>query len=174
MTRVGLVAGLAFRGRRRAPMELADTLEMTTDAGISGDHKGARFPNRQVTILSLEDWQAALADLAEYEAASRLALDDAPLDSPWTTRRANVLIAGVDLPKIRGAMLALGDVRLEITGPCVPCARMDEARPGLLKALARHNRGGATAKVITGGPLTVGDPVSVLGCPVVRARVLPG
>jgi hypothetical protein len=42
----GRLAGLARRSARRAPMEEIDAAEVSADAGIAGDHKGARFKKR--------------------------------------------------------------------------------------------------------------------------------
>jgi len=56
---------------------------------------------------------------------------------PWTIRRANLLVAGVSLPKARGGILHVGQPRLEITGQAYPSVRMDEAYAGLFTALAQ-------------------------------------
>jgi MOSC domain-containing protein YiiM len=54
----------------------------------------------------------------------------------------------------------IGDeVSLEATGPCEPCTRMDEIRPGLREAL--DGRRGITTMVLSGGMLKVGDTVRV-------------
>ena len=50
-----------------------------------------------------------------------------------------------------------GEVTLEATGPCEPCSRMDEIRPGLRVDLL--DRRGIVTMVISGGTLRVGDAV---------------
>ncbi len=53
-----------------------------------------------------------------------------------------------------------GEVVLKITGPCAPCARMDEIRPGL--RLELDGKRGMLASVVRGGTIRVGDAISVL------------
>lgn len=162
---VGRLTGIARRNARRVPMEEVASGEITSAAGLVGDHKGAKFPRRQITVLAQEDWSAAIAELSDLAGAVPL---------PWTARRANLLVEGVPLPKVRGAILEVGPVVLEVTGPTVPCRRMDEAHPGLLRALFPDWRGGITCLVREGGRIALGDTVRVLYAPPRRTRHLPG
>ena len=81
--------------------------------------------------------------------------------SPWTFRRANLLVAGIALPREPGARLRIGDAVLEVTGECDPCQVMDRQRPGLRAALEPDWRGGVTCRVLMGASLRLGDPVAV-------------
>ncbi|MDX2203569.1 MAG: MOSC domain-containing protein [Hyphomicrobiaceae bacterium] len=148
----GVVRGLARRPARRAPMQTLTEVSITPAAGLEGDSKGVKFLRRQVTILSVEDWEDACRD------AGAPAL-------PWTARRANLLVAGLLLPRARGAILGIGTVRLEVTGQTSPCRRMEEVHRGLLKALFPDWRGGLTCRVLEGGRVCLGDPVAVLAAP---------
>jgi MOSC domain-containing protein YiiM len=142
-------------------MEECATGFITLAQGLAGDFKGAKYPRRQITVMQREAWEAALAEVGE-----RL---------PWTTRRANLLIEGMRLPRGIGSILRIGPVELEVTGQTFPCGRMEEACPGLLSALAKDWRGGITARVLKGAPLAVGDPAEiVLGRPEPKAPRLPG
>ena len=71
--------------------------QITTVAGLVGDHKGAKFKNRAITILAREDWQDALAELSDLAG---------PVPLPWTVRRANLFVEGVRLPRARGGIVA--------------------------------------------------------------------
>jgi len=62
-----------------------------------------------------------------------------------------------------GQQVRIGGVVLEITEETKPCSRMDEAHDGLRQALVPEWRGGVTCRVISGGPLTIGDPVTLIG-----------
>ena len=61
-----------------------------------------------------------------------------------------------------------------MTYPTSPCARMEAARKGLLKALHPEWRGGVTCKVLEGGRVSIGDEVTVVSSPPERHIKLPG
>ena len=140
----GKVLGIARRAHARAAMELLDSAAVTVGAGVDGDARGA-LRNRQVTVLAEESWKAACDDLAR--------------ELPWTTRRANLLVAGLELAGTAGSTIRIGDVALLVTGETDPCARMEEQAAGLRDALAPQWRGGVTCRVTAGGAIAVGDAV---------------
>ena len=80
---------------------------------------------------------------------------------PWTARRANLLVRGVELPKAAGAVIAIGDVRLQVMLETDPCSRMEEQCPGLREALTPDWRGGVCCRVLTGGTVSAGDVVTI-------------
>jgi MOSC domain-containing protein YiiM len=138
----GRVLGIARRNVKRGPMLLLEHAEISIAAGVDGDTHG-RPGGRQVTVLSASAWVEA-CNLANT-------------DQPWLTRRANVLVDGVDLRFSAGAVLHLGDdIELLVTGELQPCERMDDASPGLRLVLAEDWRGGVTCRVRRGGTLAVG------------------
>ena len=71
-------------------------------------------------------------------------------------RRANLLLADIDLTASRHKILRIGDVRVRILGETRPCERMDDAVPGLRAALSVPWGGGAFGEVLTDGELVVG------------------
>lgn len=146
-------------------MEELTEARVLLGAGLEGDHTGARYPDRGITVLAREAWEEALSEVIGGFPAPML---------PWTARRANLLVEGVALPVARGGVLQIGPVRLEVTRETSPCRRMDEARPGLLKALHPGWRGGVTCRVVVDGIVRVGDAVEVLVSPQPRKIVLPG
>lgn len=172
----GRLVGIAVRPARRASMVTFDRADVMVDTGVYGDHgageapAGAGFmaelmvtraPERAVTVLAAEAWREALALLPDCR------------DLPWTARRANLLTEGLDLKLARESVLSIGPVMLEVTRPTFPCKRMDEACPGLLKALAQDFRGGITCRVIEPGPIQTGDRVSILHRVPLKRRRLP-
>lgn len=165
MTVTGRLIGIARRPARRVPIEEIVCGVIGLETGLEGDHKGAKFPRRRITVLSREDWTAALDDLADL---------GGPVALPWTIRRANLLVEGVRLPRAVGAVVRIGPVLLEVTYPTQPCSRMDEAHKGLLKALHPEWRGGITCAVRAGGPIAIGDAVEIVTSPPERRVRLPG
>ena len=146
MRTLGTLQGIAIREASRAPMKEQQQVDVTIPQGIVQDYRGTGL--RQVTLLDVDQWQTVLAELG--------------VDLPWYTRRANLLIAGIDLPATVGWRLQIGACRFAIGGETTPCERMDELHPGLRRVLVPGMRGGVWGKVLQGGPLRVGDSVQVL------------
>ncbi len=159
----GKLTGIAIRLARYAAMVECEEINVVAD-GLEGDHGGKR-PDRIVSILSAEDWAAACADLDP--AADPIA------ELPWLARRANPLLEGVRLPRAVGAVLNIGAVELEVRNQTYPCKRMEDARAGLLKTLAKDWRGGVLCSVIKGGVVRIGDDASVVSSPPEISRKLP-
>lgn len=165
MATTGRLVGIARRPARRAPMEAIRKVAINAARGLEGDHKGEKFPNRGVTLLAREAWEDALAAL-EHIAAP------VPLD--WTVRRANMLVEGIALPRVRGAILRVGPVILEVTAQAYPCPRMEQEHDGLMKALGPEWRGGLCCRVLTGGEVEIGDLVDLVSSPSEARARLPG
>lgn len=147
---MGRLAGIAIRSAKRAPMQTLDAAEVSVAAGVAGDFRG-RPGDRQVTVIAADAWQAACAELGR--------------ELSWTTRRANLLVDGVSLPREAGGTIEIGDVRLRVTMETAPCSRMDEQCRGLRAALAPEWRGGVCCEVVEGGAVRVGDTVRVVPPP---------
>ncbi|MHA3839822.1 MOSC domain-containing protein [Sphingomonas aestuarii] len=148
----GTLTGIARHARPRGPIETLDAVDVTVEAGLAGDFRGAVKPGgkgkRQVSLIEAGDWAAAMAELGH--------------DLPWWVRRANLLVEGLDLPQRPGARVRIGgDVVIEITTECDPCSRMEEILPGLKAALTPDWRGGALGRVLSGGRIAIGDAIVV-------------
>lgn len=143
---MGRLTGIAWREAKRAPMKTADSAEISSAAGVVGDSRG-RPGKRQVTVLSARAWREVCEELGE--------------SLPWTLRRANLLVDDLDLPRKPGAVMQIGDVRLQVTMEVEPCSRMEEQQGGLRAALTPEWRGGVACSVLEGGRVTVGDAVTL-------------
>lgn len=143
-SRGGRVEAIWIKRQRRGRMDSVDTATFVADRGIVGNaNQGGR---RQVTLLSREAWQDVQRDLGH-------AVDPG-------SRRANVMVAGVDLEGSRDRVLRLGGVRIRVAGETRPCTLMDEAHAGLRDALDPAWRGGVFGVVLDSGEVGVGDAVS--------------
>lgn len=149
---MGHLLGIARHDRPRGPMEVIRQVAVTCELGVSGDCRGALKPGkrnwRQVSLLEQDSWAEAMALLGT--------------EVPWQERRANLLVGGLKLPRRTGAVIAIGaTLRLETTGECDPCSRMDAVAPGLKAALMPFWRGGVLARVLSDGVIVVGDEVRI-------------
>lgn len=139
--------------RRSAVLSVAEAVAVEGH-GLEGDHRVTGRPDgrRQVTLIQAEHLPviAALAGRSEVLAE---------------VLRRNLVVSGLNVVAARALFadqplrLRLGaTVLLEISGPCEPCSRMEEALgPGGYNAVRGH--GGVTARVVQGGVLRCGDRV---------------
>jgi MOSC domain-containing protein YiiM len=88
----------------------------------------------------------------------RREIDPALLRRNLVVRGLNLLSARSPLRDLSLALCIGDDVRLEVTGPCDPCSKIErEFGAGAYNALRGH--GGVTARITVGGRLCVGDRV---------------
>ncbi|MBL4781118.1 MAG: MOSC domain-containing protein [Porticoccaceae bacterium] len=140
--------GIAYRLKSKGEMHITAQAQVSAERGVENDYRGHPH-GRQVTVLSVEDWQRAC--------------DELQLDLHWTTRRANLLVEGISFsPDSVGEIIQIGDLRLKITRETDPCQRMEDAKPGLMKALTPDWRGGACCRVLNGGDIAIGDGVEFI------------
>lgn len=145
----GRVESIVVRG---SPRDVARTVAGTialAGIGLADDRLGQRgeseLSTRQVTLIQAEHL-AVIARLARVEQVDPVGL------------RRNLVISGINLLALKNARLQVGGALLEIVGPCQPCSRMEETiGPGGYAAMRGH--GGMTARVLSTGPINVGDLV---------------
>ena len=146
----GKIEALWLRPAARLPVQAVQQALAIEGRGLDGDH--AVGGKRQITILSREAWEAACATLGRT-------LDPG-------SRRANVMVSGVDLSSAIGGTLELGCVRVEVLGETRPCELMDDhGRMGLQAALRPERRGGVYGRILQGGLLRVGEACVLAGAP---------
>ena len=140
--------GIAYKTAKRGIMKSVFCANVTLNRGVENDIFG-KPGKRQVTVLSLQQWQIACEQL------------NSQLD--WLTRRANLLISGYQFSAADvGKILCIGaDLQLQITGETDPCKKMEIARPGLEQALLPDWRGGVTCRVIQEGLIQTQDTVTI-------------
>lgn len=157
----GRIDAIVLRSARNAAAALADEAQLEPGRGLIGDHRARRQPRpgasgrREITLFQAEHLPL-LALWAKSEA----------LDV--TTLRRNLVVSGLNLlsmrsPRREGTVhWRIGDAAvIEITGPCDPCSKMEQAiGEGAYNAMRGH--GGVTARIIQGGMIRVGDLISVV------------
>jgi MOSC domain-containing protein YiiM len=114
------------------------------EAGLEGDR--SRAGKRALTLFQWEHLDVLASLLGRDTVAPELL-------------RRNLHVAGLNLSSLRGALVRLGnEAVIEITGPCAPCSRMQQALgPGGYNALRGH--GGWCARIVQAGPVRLGDSV---------------
>jgi len=128
-------------------MQAIDSARVDVARGIVDDFRGSQR-DRQITILSESAWNRACAEVGA--------------ELPWTVRRANLLVDGVEFDdSFVGKRVVIGKVELEITGETDPCSRMDAQHTGLTAALEPEWRGGVCCKVLKPGELRIGDTLEI-------------
>jgi MOSC domain-containing protein YiiM len=150
------VLGIYTAPAEGEPMVGHDRIDAVAGIGLAGDryavaagtYSGRRLADAQraVTLFAQETLDAVAA---EHDLVLR----------PEETRR-NLLVEGVAVDDLVGVTFTVGPVELRGVDLAHPCAYLqDLTRPGVLRAL--QDRGGLRAEILTGGPITIGDPVSV-------------
>lgn len=141
----GRLKAIGRHGVRGGAMETVETAAVSIEDGVEGNVRTSR--RRKVTVIAAEAWAAACAELGA--------------DLPWTLRRANLLVEGLELPREPGVRLRIGGVVLEVTLETDPCALMDAQHTGLKGALTPNWRGGVSCMVVEGGQVSVGDAAMI-------------
>jgi MOSC domain-containing protein YiiM len=156
--RPGRIEAIVIRPQRLADAQFVHHVQAVPGRGLLGDHRAKLLRDsevaakREVTLIQHEHLApiAALSSLAELDARHL---------------RRNLVVSGVNLLAMHSPLPAhclvwqIGaEVRIEITGPCAPCSRMEAVLgPGGYNVLRGH--GGMTARLLLGGMIAVGDAV---------------
>ena len=128
---------------RKVPTRSVPAVDAEAGVGLVGDrYHGTR--HRHVTMQSQELLEQAAAELGH------------PID-PGATRR-NLTVDGGEIPTKPGSRIRVATVELEVVRISAPCRLLDDwIAPGAARAL--HQRGGSVFRVLTSGPIQVGDDV---------------
>lgn len=144
----GTVTFISVRPERLLTPILVEKVDAIASIGLRGDRYKNQDGPRQVTLIQAEHLDAVASMMGKETI------------SPLLTRR-NVVVKGINLLSLKGCQFKVGEAVFEYTGECQPCSRMEEnLGEGGYNAMRGH--GGITARVITGGSIRVGDPVTMI------------
>lgn len=138
---------IGLRPARRESMQVVSNVLASPERGLEGDRYQGRTGDRQVTLLQAEHLTAIASCIGLAQIAPEL-------------RRRNILVKGINSLALRDKVIIIGAVELAVTGLCHPCSRMEEILgAGGYNAMRGHS--GVTARVLTSGPILMGDSVSL-------------
>jgi len=145
----GRVVAIYIGPEPEGPVRRIDEVAAVAGRGLEGDRyfqpaeNGS--PDKEITLIESEAIEAAAAE--------------SPVDIQPADARRNVVTEGVRLDELVGKTFALGDVEVEAIEPNPPCRHLEElAGKPLLRQLAR--RGGIRGRIVKGGVLRAGDPIT--------------
>lgn len=141
---MGELRAIWIKRMKRGPMDAAQEAKLIENKGI--ENNANQRGKRQVTIIEEEKWLSLMTQFNETLSPE--------------TRRANLMVKGIDLEESRGKILKIGECLIQIYGETNPCERMDEALPGLKDAMYPQWQGGAYGIILTNGEIQIGDSVS--------------
>lgn len=139
----GQVTHLYLAQSSGSPMKRVVQATAIEQRGFDGDRHAAKRVGGKRQLLILDAKSHRELDVAPGILKENVVLDGLPLES---------------LPA--GQRIAIGEAVVELTGPCIPCHKMDRIRQGLLSE--SYGRRGQLAKVLKGGEVKVGDAVKLL------------
>ena len=143
---MGEIVAIWIKRFKHGPMDPVGEAEAVQGRGLKNNaNQGGK---RQVTIIDESRWR---------EAQDELVIDLDPL-----TRRANLMLRGIDLERTNGRLLRIGECIVRIYGETRPCHQMEEAQAGLRKALDPRWRGGVFAEIVIGGTIHIGDAAELI------------
>ncbi|MCH7591755.1 MAG: MOSC domain-containing protein [Planctomycetes bacterium] len=140
----GIIRAIAWRPTDGGAMQQADECNVLAHRGL--DLENRNHGKREVTLLAAEAWADVCRELG--------------VDLSWHMRRANFLVAGVDLARTIGKTISIGEVEVYVHGESKPCQLMDDQHQGLRETLKPNGRGGVFGQVKTPGTVRIGDLVS--------------
>lgn len=145
----GKVEWIGVREARGEPVKQLNDVMAKVDTGLDGDKAGARpGGKRQVTLIQAE-YLPIIQNMLEQENLS------------FADLRRNIAISGINLNALKDQLVQVGTARLQVTGFCHPCKRLEENLGyGTFNALRGH--GGITAKVILSGKISIDDALNVI------------
>ncbi len=132
--------------KRNDVAEPCDDVTVRSNFGIVGDYRSDKFQIGQITLIEAEAVDALSRKLG-YEI-------------PAGASRRQVMVKGIELNKLIGQDLRIGQILARVEEKCKPCKNM-ETKIGHGARDAMNDKGGIRCRIIKGGELHIGDKVTV-------------
>ena len=149
----GKVEHIHIAGSAGAPVQALDAVDAIAGVGLAGDRNARREgtwrDNRSSRDLTL----------IEAESMEALARDHHIELAPGESRR-NITTRGVRLNDLVGKNFRIGEVLARGTKLCEPCAYLAGLLDKPIVGPLVH-RAGLRAEILTGGRISLGDPIRV-------------
>ena len=162
----GNLDAIYLRPARGVNCVAAQRVQAIAQKGLVGD-RTSNSPSRNALAINSSDskLQGSKRQITLIQ-AEHIAVISALMGKPIAAAilRRNLVISGINLLaakslfKDQPMILTIGEVILQVTGPCEPCGKMElQLGRGGYNAMRGH--GGVTARIIKGGELKQGDAV---------------
>jgi MOSC domain len=164
----GYVAGVCASPGHGFSKQPAGSIRLIAGEGVEGDaHRGVTVKHR--SRVAVDATQANLRQVHLIAAELFDDLDDHGFSIGIGDLGENITTEEIDLLGLPvGAILAIGETRIEITGLRNPCAQIDAFRKGLLAAVLDKAEDGSLIRkagvmgiVLEGGEISPGDEIFV-------------
>jgi len=148
---MGRIEHIFIAAEKRAPAKAVESVLAIAETGLDGDryadNRNRKHPGQQVTLIEIEQ-------IERFVAETGLAMRP---DEP----RRNLVTRGIDLNALVGKRFRVGDCELEGIELCEPCAKWAGSTHKEVVRFFVH-RGGLNARIVKGGPISVGARISEL------------
>ena len=140
------------------PMRSVDSTEAIGNRGLQGD----RYREDKGHWKSIEGCQVTLISEHDLSQAKKGTTADFQKHLDNGSHRRNLVISGLKTKRLEGKKFRIGNAVFSYDKVRPPCGYLDQiAGEGMCRALS-HNSG-ICIRVISGGKLTVGDAVEIIG-----------
>ena len=165
---VPLVAAVAASGRHGFRKEVCRTITLVQGFGVEGDaHGGATV--QHLYDKAKEPYRPNLRQVHMVEEELILDLNALGFCIAAGDLGENITTRHVRLAELEtGAVLELGSrARIQITGLCSPCVKIERLEPGLRRAVTRTSTGPVAVKravmaVVASGTVAAGDAIRIV------------
>lgn len=145
---MGKLIGIAGKEKEGEEMMVYASAKVSIEKGIGDDYRGTNNNDRQVSIISIEDWNKVCKELNR--------------NLHWTKREANLIVEGVDFVDSIGNIVKIGEVFFEVTGQLKAGNKMEKVTPKLKELLNSNPWSAVTCKVISNGVINEGDVITLM------------